>query len=268
MRCLQSIQELDVKRLSHMESTWKSVNQAFGAIFSTLLPGASAKLVTLDGQDLEDGLEVKVAFGGLWKESLSELSGGQRSLVALSLVFALLKTRPAPLYILDEVCALWVCLPAAHAAQLEDGVCVLAWQLDTTLACATLAACDRISHLQPCLSPDAGFEQHGACANIWQSLQSGQRTCTALQVDAALDLSHTRNIGKMIKEQFPDAQFIVVSLKEGMFNNANVIFRTRFVDGSSTVTRTIGGGSASGSGQAAKKSRVGAQGENRAAARA
>jgi len=35
------------------------------------------------------------------------------------------------------------------------------------------------------------------------------------------------------------SQFIVVSLKEGMFNNANVIFRTKFVDGVSTVTRTV-----------------------------
>ena len=57
-------------------------------------------------------------------------------------------------------------------------------------------------------------------------------------MDAALDLSHTQNIGRMIKKYFPFAQFIVVSLKEGMFNNANVIFRTRFVDGTSTVSRT------------------------------
>ena len=63
--------------------------------------------------------------------------------------------------------------------------------------------------------------------------------CTCLvQVDAALDLNHTQNIGRMIKKYFPFAQFIIVSLKEGMFNNANVIFRTRFVDGTSTVTRT------------------------------
>jgi structural maintenance of chromosome 2 len=46
---------------------------------------------------------VKVAFGGVWKQSLSELSGGQRSLLALSLVLALLLFKPAPLYILDEV---------------------------------------------------------------------------------------------------------------------------------------------------------------------
>ena len=60
----------------------------------------------------------------------------------------------------------------------------------------------------------------------------------AWQVDAALDLSHTQNIGHMIKTHFPFSQFIVVSLKEGMFNNANVIFRTKFMDGVSAVTRT------------------------------
>jgi len=61
------------------------------------------------------------------------------------------------------------------------------------------------------------------------------------EVDAALDLSHTQNIGLMLRTHFSASQFIVVSLKEGMFNNANVIFRTRFVDGVSAVTRTVVG---------------------------
>merc|ERR1711994_24567 len=65
------------------------------------------------------------------------------------------------------------------------------------------------------------------------------------EVDAALDLSHTQNIGSMLKTHFSQSQFIVVSLKEGMFNNANVIFRTKFVDGISTVTRTLGVGASS-----------------------
>ena len=65
------------------------------------------------------------------------------------------------------------------------------------------------------------------------------------EVDAALDLSHTQNIGNMLRTHFSQSQFIVVSLKEGMFNNANVIFRTKFVDGVSTVARTIGTGSSS-----------------------
>jgi structural maintenance of chromosome 2 len=57
------------------------------------------------------------------------------------------------------------------------------------------------------------------------------------EVDAALDLSHTQNIGLMLRTHFSGSQFIVVSLKEGMFNNANVIYRTKFVDGVSTVMR-------------------------------
>ena len=57
------------------------------------------------------------------------------------------------------------------------------------------------------------------------------------EVDAALDLSHTQNIGQMLRSHFRHSQFIVVSLKDGMFNNANVLFKTKFVDGVSTVTR-------------------------------
>lgn len=47
--------------------------------------------------------QVRVAFGGVWKDSLSELSGGQKSLLALSLILALCRFKPAPIYILDEV---------------------------------------------------------------------------------------------------------------------------------------------------------------------
>lgn len=159
----QVIENLDVKKKVELERTWKKVNKDFGSIFSTLLPGTSAKLEPPVGFEAWEGLEVKVAFGSVWKESLSELSGGQRSLIALSLILALLLYKPAPMYILDEV-------------------------------------------------------------------------------DAALDLSHTQNIGNMLKTHFSQSQFIVVSLKEGMFNNANVIFRTKFVDGVSTVSRTIGSG--------------------------
>lgn len=153
------IDKLDEKKLVAVEKTWRKVNQDFGNIFSDLLPGTSAKLEPPEGQSVESGLEIRVAFGGVWKDSLSELSGGQRSLIALSLILAMLRFKPAPMYILDEV-------------------------------------------------------------------------------DAALDLSHTQNIGRMLQRHFTGSQFIVVSLKEGMFSNANVIFRTKFVNGLSTVKRT------------------------------
>lgn len=157
------IEELDVKKAQALQSTWVKVTRDFGSIFSMLLPGTQAKLEPPEGCALADGLEVKVAFNGVWKDSLTELSGGQRSLLALSLILALLLFKPAPMYILDEI-------------------------------------------------------------------------------DAALDLSHTQNIGLMLRTHFSKSQFIVVSLKEGMFNNANVIFRTKFVDGVSAVTRTVVGG--------------------------
>ena len=58
------------------------------------------------------------------------------------------------------------------------------------------------------------------------------------EIDAALDLSHTQHIGTLFRTRFRGAQFIVVSLKEGLFTNANVLFRTRFRDGTSVVERT------------------------------
>ena len=97
------IAELDRKKKEELRAAWDKVNHDFGSIFSTLLPGSKARLQPPEGLDVLDGLEVKVAFGDVWKESLNELSGGQRSLVALSLILSLLLFKPAPLYILDEV---------------------------------------------------------------------------------------------------------------------------------------------------------------------
>uniref|UniRef100_A0A8B9W2M6 Structural maintenance of chromosomes protein 2 n=1 Tax=Bos mutus grunniens TaxID=30521 RepID=A0A8B9W2M6_BOSMU len=157
-KILATIEDLDQKKNQAINIAWQKVNKDFGSIFSTLLPGANAMLAPPEGQTVLDGLEFKVALGNTWKENLTELSGGQRSLVALSLILSMLLFKPAPIYILDEV-------------------------------------------------------------------------------DAALDLSHTQNIGHMLRTHFTHSQFIVVSLKEGMFNNANVLFKTKFVDGVSTVAR-------------------------------
>lgn len=157
-KLIKYMEEVDRKKKDALHKAWRKINVDFDSIFSTFLPNTHAKLDLVPGKDLLDGLEVKVAFGDVWKESLTELSGGQRSLVALSLILALLKYNPAPLYILDEV-------------------------------------------------------------------------------DAALDQNHTQNTGTMIKKHFNKSQFIIVSLKDDMFRNANVLFKTKFVDGKSTVTR-------------------------------
>ncbi|KAG0153939.1 hypothetical protein PDIDSM_1318 [Penicillium digitatum] len=152
----ETIMNLNEYKKEALHKTWVKVNGDFGQIFNELLPGSFAKLDPPEGKDITDGLEVKVSLGKVWKQSLTELSGGQRSLIALSLIMALLQFKPAPMYILDEV-------------------------------------------------------------------------------DAALDLSHTQNIGRLIKTRFKGSQFIVVSLKDGMFQNANRIFRTRFSEGTSIV---------------------------------
>ena len=92
------IQELEVKKAEALERTWVKVNRDFGSIFSTLLNGAFAKLEPPEGQTACDGLEVRVSFNGVWKDSLTELSGGQRSLLALSLILSLLLFKPCLLY--------------------------------------------------------------------------------------------------------------------------------------------------------------------------
>jgi structural maintenance of chromosome 2 len=74
-----TIVELDRYKLEALTKTWKQVNEDFGAIFAELLPSNFAKLETLEGQRVDQGLEIKVRIGSVWKQSLTELSGGQRS---------------------------------------------------------------------------------------------------------------------------------------------------------------------------------------------
>lgn len=61
------------------------------------------------------------------------------------------------------------------------------------------------------------------------------------EIDAALDLQHTQHIGQLFRNRFKGSQFIVVSLKEGLFTNANVLFRARFRDGTRCVARIFDG---------------------------
>lgn len=98
-----NIEELDKKKKEALETCLSEVNKNFGKIFSSLLPGAFAKIEQMKGKELTEGLELKVAFNNAWKNSLSELSGGQRSLLAFSFLLALLLYKPAPFYILDEI---------------------------------------------------------------------------------------------------------------------------------------------------------------------
>jgi len=59
------------------------------------------------------------------------------------------------------------------------------------------------------------------------------------EIDSALDLSHTQNIGQMIRKYFPQSQFLIVSLKEGLFSNANVLYKVLFKENGSTVQKFV-----------------------------
>ena len=74
----ETIAKLDDYKREALQKTWRKVNADFGHIFAELLPGSFAKLDPPEGKTIMDGLEVKVSLGKVWKQSLSELSGGQR----------------------------------------------------------------------------------------------------------------------------------------------------------------------------------------------
>jgi structural maintenance of chromosome 2 len=74
----ETIVSLDEYKKDALHKTWEKVNADFGQIFNELLPGSFAKLDPPEGKEISDGLEVKVSLGKVWKQSLTELSGGQR----------------------------------------------------------------------------------------------------------------------------------------------------------------------------------------------
>ncbi|NXH52111.1 SMC2 protein, partial [Rhabdornis inornatus] len=86
IKILAVIEELDQKKKQALEIAWKKVNEDFGSIFSTLLPGARAMLAATKTQNVFVGMEFRVALGKTWKENLTELSGGQRLVNSFSIV--------------------------------------------------------------------------------------------------------------------------------------------------------------------------------------
>ena len=154
----ETIHKLEVKKKEAIQKAYGITNDHIQSIYSTLLPGAHARIDMVNKANLDEGIELKVKFSSGEDASLNELSGGQRSLLALSFILSMLKLKPAPFYILDEI-------------------------------------------------------------------------------DAALDTSHTNNIGSMIKSHFEESQFIIISLKPEMFKQANVRYEVSFKEGISQVER-------------------------------
>lgn len=144
---LKNIEKLNEIGISENLKAFNHINKQIKLFLNYFLPNTDI-IISPD-------FEIKVKIGN-WKNSLSELSGGQKSLIALCLMFSMLTFRPAPFYIFDEI-------------------------------------------------------------------------------DAALDLNYTQAIGEIIKNEFKGAQFIVISLKNNMFDYANRIFKVYIQDHRSKI---------------------------------
>ena len=98
------IASLNKEGRERLLTAFEQVNSSFGVLFSHLFGGGEAKLVLVESDDpLEAGLEIMCQPPGKKLSTLSLLSGGEQTLTALALIFAVFLANPAPICVLDEV---------------------------------------------------------------------------------------------------------------------------------------------------------------------
>ena len=112
------IAELDTLTRSEFRKTFDAVAEEFHVIFHRLFGGGSARLTLTNPENLtETGIDIEARLPGRREQGLSLLSGGERSLTAIALVFALLKVSPTPVCVMDEVDAM---LDEANVSRFRD----------------------------------------------------------------------------------------------------------------------------------------------------
>ncbi|MDQ2865514.1 MAG: chromosome segregation protein SMC [Candidatus Eremiobacteraeota bacterium] len=101
---LQSIKEIEAQSQEQFNETFEKVSDAFAQMYERLFPGGLAKMWQTNPQSLsETGIEISVQPPGKKLMPLAALSGGERAMAAAALIFALIKVKPSPFYLLDEV---------------------------------------------------------------------------------------------------------------------------------------------------------------------
>lgn len=98
------IEEMDREVIRLFKQTYTAVREHFRETFRELFGGGEADLILVDPTDLlTSGIDIVAKPPGKKLQNLSLLSGGERALTAIALLFAILKTRPVPFCVLDEV---------------------------------------------------------------------------------------------------------------------------------------------------------------------
>ncbi len=100
----KGIRELDGLTRERFEATFAALQTAFSEMFEKLFGGGTGAISLTDPQHLlETGIDIDVTLPGKRRQPLNLLSGGERALCASAFLFALLKVKPSPLVVLDEV---------------------------------------------------------------------------------------------------------------------------------------------------------------------
>ena len=101
---LSMIRELTAQMRQLFSESFEKINQHFQQIFTELFMGGQARLELTDPENiLESGIEIHVQPPGKIIKNLSALSGGEKAFVAIAIYFAILKVKPSPFCILDEI---------------------------------------------------------------------------------------------------------------------------------------------------------------------
>lgn len=99
---MQVIRTLDEKKETAINTTFDKVKNSFEYFFKELVPNGYGNLI-LDSNKNGKAIYISVSFSGVSNQAMHQLSGGQKTAVAVGLIFALSKVDPPPFYILDEI---------------------------------------------------------------------------------------------------------------------------------------------------------------------
>ena len=104
VKLIELIDKTDAKAKNIFMETFNNVNSNFSHYIQEIFDGGEGEIKIIPGEDLlETGLEITVRRPGRKVQKLQLLSGGEKALVGIALVFSLLSIKPSPFYVLDEV---------------------------------------------------------------------------------------------------------------------------------------------------------------------